>query len=182
MGKIGFILAILLLSQVATATAEPSDTVKYLMHEPVTMLDYGIHLIGKSIHSENGFAVGAHYDWDQNRIIISRNKYLVGEINTQDRESLKVQCKDIIKKTREYLAIDSSTGKPVLNFKNSSVANYFTHEGYANKNQPESLGEEIDKITVLTSTVWWTNPDIGSLSCRGPLVGTEIFCDDNDKK
>ena len=66
--------------------AEPSNTVAYLMSEPVTLFDQGLRGLGESINNslrieefpeliDGKFNAGGKYDWDANKIIIWGTAY-----------------------------------------------------------------------------------------------------------
>jgi hypothetical protein len=49
----------------------------------------------------------------------------------------------------------------------------FFHAGFRSGDQPEKLGEYLDSITEIRLIAVYTQPEVGSLDCTAPLLGSK---------
>ena len=113
--------------------AEPSAPVRYLMDEPVSMLEWGMFRLSealtndkeptyhciKQILKEHHLCIVAPYvrvlyNWDSNRLQIGIS--IEEELRHPKPNSKEVQkevCKLIIKELKEYFLVNFETGKPI---------------------------------------------------------------------
>jgi len=133
------ILSILLLG--TFAIAEPSKAFKYLMNEPVSMLDFGIYRLEHELRtnkpkleiannkyiSSSNFIV--HYNWNSNKIKVGGNI----ELSIKDKIIAKDICKNYIKELKQTI-------KFIFLINHDD---YFVHSGYTNNKKPENLIQEI---------------------------------------
>ena len=64
---------------VESAQCEPSPTMRWLMGENVTLMDFGLYRLQEGLQSNktiegSGFIIAVGYDWDTNRINIGSHK------------------------------------------------------------------------------------------------------------
>jgi hypothetical protein len=138
----------------------PDETVKYLMQDSASMLDFGLLRLNIDLQNEN---LGrAFYDWDENRIRIG---FFRPDKTTS--ENAEKECAEWVKAVRVAAFIDLETGKPFL--ENSMLSDYFTHSGFARANPLADLTGKIDSIIVLRCNFWGLNP---AVIVDAPLMGT----------
>ena len=115
------IVVFLIMASVQTGRGEPTPTIRYLMNEPVSMLDYGIKWLEDSLIEEWNFdvlevdpGISVKYDWDTNRIRI-KYIYLSPSPNYQYPEKLiKEKMEKVVHLIKSVVfGIDPSTGKPM---------------------------------------------------------------------
>ena len=91
--------------------AEPDSTIKYLIDEPVSMLDYGIARMERMIPPPVNGNVSVSYSWEENRIIIS--VYFIPHRQDpynppyKDKEEAKNKIKEYLKKLKIFLKTTS---------------------------------------------------------------------------
>jgi hypothetical protein len=159
-----------------TSQAEPTANMQYLMNEPVSMMDWGLLNIDKSIESNGGLKKYGNtitsYDWDKNRILI-----IVSSIGASSKEQAKEWCRDIVSFIRGFLGVDEKNGKPVFKNNQSFLYRYFTHEGFKRNAEPKELGKELDNITTIQATIFFDGSST-PVKCEAPLLGTSIMFED----
>jgi hypothetical protein len=140
--------------------AEPTSTIKYLMAEPVSMLDYGIQKVNEDLQNHaNALKVEgespilkARYSWESNKIQIEI-KYFFDSPGSQTNKLSENTVKANIEKAVRYiksrfLLVSPDTGAPTVMFKEDvPFSRYFEHEGYKNPLQPERLGFKLIQNT-----------------------------------
>lgn len=171
------ILSILFL--VNTSYAQPTPNIQYLMHESVSMFDWGIYRINEKlknweeskgligISSSIAVAPEAFYDWSSNRIIIYVKVFPV-----KSQEEAKELCRGIVRSIKSVLYINPDDGKP-YGEAGLALDSFFSHSGFLNKSEPEGLYKELDSITVIKVEVMV--PTKGWVKCEAPLLGTKIM-------
>jgi len=175
------ITRVVLLSLLAVwrpALAELTPTVRYLMTEPVSLLDWGIHrldknLEGATVEGEKLF-VFVGYDRDANRINLSAQPR---ERRTRSLADAKTMCKETIGYLRWRLGVVRETGK-ALGGDHSGLRDFFSHEGYRMKDEPGNLAGELDAITELSALFFGVRPDNQRqklVKCRGRLMSSEVL-------
>jgi len=160
------------------AIAEPNATLRYLMKEPVTMLEWGFmqlrkDLDGLDVPEVGNIEVKVGLDWDKSQIKIFGHSFKRADNSKQ----VKKWCANTIHILRARLGLDVETGEPLIRGK-SVLALYFSHDGYASRNQPKSLGQELDNITVLEGSFLWFQQGkegVQEIRCQAPLLGTEVM-------
>ena len=163
-------------------SADPSTTTRHLMREQASLLDFGLYKLEeffKDLFARDPYVNPAvDYDLDSNRI----NIYVwnTGPNRFKTRMETKKWCNDTICKIRTLLAVDCSTLKSLIPTGNSTIYQYFSHEGYIPKNEPSNLGSELDKIVLLAVGAYWGNEKNSKNSkfirCEVTLLGSEIMC------
>ncbi len=144
--------------------AEPANAVKYLINEPVSMLDLALFKMRFNIDSftNNKFPISFHdvtvvsrYDWETNRITITisidieKDKYDVYEIQ-------KSVENHFINRLRASIVV----GYPM----------YFNHEGFQSKSRPDNLIQNLINITdILIDFCDIKDPFNPFLQCKSPL-------------
>lgn len=119
--------------------AEPDSTIKYLIDEPVSMLDYGIARMERMIPPPVNGNVSVSYSWEENRIIISVDfiPHRQDPYNPpyKDKEEAKNKIKEYLKKLKIFLKTTSFNEV------------YFNHAGYRSPNEPKDLDSKLKNIT-----------------------------------
>jgi hypothetical protein len=138
------------------------------------MLQLREHLrrLGAEIQSKNPklstLALGASYNWDENRINIGG--ILVG---LENRNFDVDECRALIREIREDAGYDTSNSRlsdflDIIGIGSTIYSDYFRHIGYRRTSEPKNLTQELDKI-------FRVEISLGKIKCNGPLVGSEIF-------
>ena len=191
MKKVTFTVLVLLVSVQAGRT-EPTPAVRYLMNEPVTLLDYGLIRLKEKIeedikddsiiHKKRPF-VSVDYDWYGNRIKF-KFTYIESETlkkakSQSELDEIKSKMEMVIHlvKSRVFL-VEPSTGKPML-AKNSSLVYFFSHVGFKSLNEPKNLASELDAITEIEVGYYFAAGQKG-IKCRSPLLSKDIFWSQED--
>ena len=168
------------------AVADPSATVMSLMNTPVSLFSLGlirveIHLRESLSFTEGRFllppsAVKHHYfsyvgfDWEKNQINIQA--YTFAE--EADEWNYEDECRQVLDQIRTEAGINPKTGKPAqeIQMQTSIFANYFSPNGYAQKNPPEQYEKTIDAMIHLR--FWTFNSNAAStnrgIDCEGRLI------------
>ncbi len=164
------ISALLFLFSIPLA-AEPGPTARWLMDEPATMMDLGTSKLEAVLLNRMKVAsVSVAYDWDANRIRIT----YVETVNGENAANKKQMCAKRVRILRQFLGINSRTGKAVLPNSTSNLARYFGHSGFAPSNMPKNLWQRLDQITEF-KVVIASHPGEKDLRCQAPLLGTKIL-------
>ena len=162
-----------------TVLSEPTPTIKYLMNEPVSMLDWGIYNMAQRLrplqeHKDVG-DVSVDYVWKKNRILITAH-YKYDARSKSEKES-KRRCEELVNSIKRHFRVDPKTGKGVLLDRRSSLGFLFGHAGYRGSNQPKNLYQELEKLVHIE--VWnnWegTAGSSGNVVCTSPLMGTQVY-------
>ena len=173
MAKPLILSVLIILLFVPSVNAEPTNTIKYLMNEPVSMLDWGIKCLNENLkvnpYSSHPLQINkifpdarAFYNWDLNRITITLT-YFDPDNSIPDMEEDKL--KKIVKEKTNIFK---------LRVKNL-LLNCFTHSGYQSQNHPVNLTEEIQKVVSIESSVTLLKTKRNSLRGKSPLMSSEIF-------
>ncbi|MBW2177142.1 MAG: hypothetical protein JRD49_00250 [Deltaproteobacteria bacterium] len=155
--------------------AEPSASVKYLMQEHVSMLDWGLEKIEENLYRNrevltqnegNLFepepVIRVAYTWEENRIQIF----------------VALNMGENVKKTPQRMAATRSHVVFVVAYLRGRLTMmpydaFFRHKGFRSKESPENLNSELVKITDIHITVRDHQGNILS-RCKALLSGNEI--------
>ncbi len=160
------------------AIAEPNAAVRFLIKEPVTMLEWGFmqlrkDLDGLDVPDVGKVNVSVSLDWDKSQIkIFARSKVK----HSGDSKQIKKWCANTIHILRARLGLDVEMGKPLMG-EDSFLGSYFHHDGYVLKERPKLLDKKLDSITVLVVSILLLQKGKGvqSILCQAPLLGTEVM-------
>ena len=155
--------------------AEPSQSIQFLMREPVTMMDWGLRNIEDYLYRQRDLLVQADkrlfesdpilavtYDWEQNAIQVGITLRVAPQVQLTSRElaNIRSHLEWIVKYLRGSL-----TMKPFDSF--------FRHRGFRNQDSPQNLGAKLAGQTELLIRVRDADANILS-QCQGGLTGSEI--------
>ncbi len=180
-----YIMIFFLLGWVHPVQAEPNPSARFLMNEPVSLLDFGIYKLEKdikglqkdlTIHYTDPFDISVDYKWDENRIVI---QLTYGYEGNPPRKTLQVGIKNVFRLVKSFLGVNPK-GEVYHKRGNSKVADYFSHKGYIVKNRPKVLEKEIDKMIEVRVTYSVQNYS-RIFECKNMLVGSsidELVCTD----
>lgn len=161
--RIGLLAAAVVAGLSGQAQAGPDATTKWLMNDPVSMLDLGILKIEQSLRNPNrsNRPYGSvRYDWDKNRIVI----YYAGYFPTTDDP--EEHCAGWFTSVRSIGGVDAS-GNPLINGR-TSFSFMFEHAGFNRSDVPENLFTELDKLFELEC---WHKFDGTNFRATAPFVG-----------
>ncbi|WP_415906389.1 hypothetical protein ACMXYX_01090 [Neptuniibacter sp. QD72_48] len=157
------IVLIVCLSTSLVSNAEPDSTARYLINEPLSMLEWGIYRIQKKLdedrlfphHSVSPSYKVVEYDWDRNEILIRANIYPSHEHVTE--EGINSICQRVHSLLRASFHWHKSDDVRSWD----GIASYFNHTGYVNTRRPKSFQRDIESNTAFKVTVYTNNPDEG---------------------
>lgn len=110
------------------AHSGPDEVTESLMHEYVSLLDWGVFNMNRQLDGKEGRpGAWVYFDFDSNTITIESYNRL-GEIG-QNARKLQENCRTWIEQVRRFGGIDPASGKPNLGSV-SYYADQFTHSGY----------------------------------------------------
>lgn len=179
------LLSIVLLGLVSISHAEPSPSVRYLMNEPVTLFDWGIlrlyeYLDEYTTHylktnSVQDVYSTVSYDPLQNNIIISLVVTRHTEQANESPASVRSSSSDICKTITQTLRREFLTDRERHVRRSSGLYRFFSHIGFKGKDEPIDSFDEIEKITVISVSVY-SDKDPGRLILlsESPLMGKDI--------
>lgn len=166
------VLCLISLGTPLSCVAEPTNTIQFLMKEPVSMLDWGINNIEdhlyrqRSLFLENEKLVfepepnlSVVYDWELNQIRLSLGLRTPKPVKRtpQVLEEVKNHVIWIIKYLRGSLTMNPYDA-------------FFRHKGFRNKESPQNLEAELTGMTVLLIEVRDAKSNLLS-RCRANLSG-----------
>jgi hypothetical protein len=183
MEKIIYLVLFTLLS--SSSNAEPSSTIRYLINEPMSMLDWGLYRIQLDLNrirsltpspeSESPSDHEVRYDWDENRIEISANIY------PSHQYVMDTGIDDICRDAFWLLKSLFDWNREPIFRATDGVAGFFEHTDYLDKAEPPSKQRDIEVITFFKVTVITNNPNEGikgmykkKLSCFGRYLDKDI--------
>jgi hypothetical protein len=175
--KHNFLIAIILITTSAICIAEPDTTMRYLIDEPMSMLDFGLYKLNNKLKiafPKN--QITAMYLWDENRIILNFGILLKDEELKSENEA-KTESEQFITKIRWLFGIDPKTGRISKLRPYSGLDTYFEHSGYTVKTEPKDLNKKLFNITKITGVAGYrdSNGKRKSLIVRADLLGSEIY-------
>jgi len=167
--RCALIIVIILLIFASPCKAEPDSTIRYLMNEPVSLLDIGIDrfnlYLGYSLGTGEGqpdsfrrSPVSVSYRWEANKLRLNRILFFNKKI---DVDTLKNECKEEIELIR-----------CMVNY--GLLESCFTHLGLATKNEPDNLVRNLEKIIEIRIKVINSDTKKG-IECIAPLLGKDIY-------
>jgi len=168
------ILPVILIFFSAVVSSEPNSTLRYLYKQPVNLLDFGIYKLERKLTDLHISNVGTleimvTADWDNSKIRI------LGRANVRAKNSTQAKswCTSSIQRIREQLGVNTQTGEPWAR-DTTSIPFYFAHDGLTSKNEPKSLGSDIEKITVIES--YYAIEDSAEyVECEANLLGNKVM-------
>lgn len=176
-GRMTLIILTLLWSTNCLAE-NPAATAKYLMNQPVSMLDLGIMRMNMQLEQFPGLrndTVRAKFDQNTKRIVIhvgNSSLESVGPSGVTSMEDMAAtRCYHLFYMVRMDLGV-GLTGAPYLSG-HSVAANLFLSAGDGRKDQPKHLLREIDRLIDIRARVNYRN-ERPPVVCWGPLVGGEV--------
>ena len=162
--------------------AEPSSAMKFLMDDPVSMLDWGIFHLERSLEKRmHGLdhlpddtwsqSASVNYDWEKNRLTIEIGYTLwtdasLHRIKKPREAGFREAIATVVNSVQEHLwvshAIDPIFPERVRRQHHDFSAlssMYFSHRGFEKKKEPENLAKEMDQITEIWVTVKYPGSD-----------------------
>jgi hypothetical protein len=177
-------LCLALVASHVTSFAEPTPTIRHLMDESVSLLDWGLVRLGDAVQhrlepllAAPGF-VSARYDWNTNRIGIEVFSPLQ---RFKDGEEARSWCRLALSEVRTAMSVNPATGAP---FEGGHSYAYlcFVHQGYQSGAEPADLAEQLDDLIDVVITVPSGADNKMYLRCKAPLIGTEILFGEVDRE
>lgn len=179
------VLFAVLLGLVSISHAEPSPSVRYLMNEPVTLFDWGIvrlyeYLDEYTTHylktsSVQDIYSTVSYDSPGNNIIISVVVTRHTGQGNESPDSVRLSSREICKTITQTLRREFLTDSDGRVRRSSGIYRFFGHIGFRGKDEPIGCYDEIEKITVISVSVY-SEKDPGRLilHSESPLMGKAI--------
>jgi hypothetical protein len=186
--KFAAVFAVVLgLTSTNTTRAEPGPVVNWLMNEPISLFDLGMHRLSNAVRywqkkvteekpdywvQEFGglpnYSVA--YDWDLNRIFIRAQ---VGTIHDNAKEACRNLVTDAL--MQAYIGPDIlgdfEMFAPGSEGGYSRFASFFSHYAYRTGSEPEEYRSRLDNIIILEATVTDLRSGADPVKCFRPLIG-----------
>lgn len=162
-------IIIFILSAGISVSAEPSNTVKWLMNEPLTLFDYGLIKMEERLNDDkclfDSCTTEIDYNWNDNQIEIVRNIEMTKNVFKTTKENLKKVIRN------EVMGIS-------LKLVGDKLLNNFSHKGFAKKDLPSNLSDELSKIIEI-KVILNNYEDSYSLTCISKKNGGGISFEEN---
>lgn len=149
------------------ATADPDDNAKWLINDPLTMMDFGLYRMSLALSSEpNPTGGGVSYGWNDNKIIISES------VPAGTLESIEANCSIWVAEVRALAGISGETGLPYFGGI-SRFSSMFAHIGFDRTQAPADLHKAIDRMIEIECGGMSRAEDnaITYMTVRAPLIG-----------
>ena len=172
------VLFLFLTALASDAGADPDESAKFLMNEPVSLLDLGVYKLEKdlkgfrkdlSVHHALPFDIAVNYDWGVNKIVI---QLTYGYEGNPPPKTIRNGVRNVFKKIRSFLGVDPE-GKVYHKRGFSKAADYFSHQGYVMKNRPPALEKNIDRMTEFKA-IFSVQNFSRIFECRQMLTGSRV--------
>jgi hypothetical protein len=158
--------------------AEPSASVKYLMNQPVSAMDFGLYRLGQELSSDLGTNNGwsrvtatASYDWNRNRIVVTM---LSLAPNATTAATAKKYCRTVIDLARQDAGVSPVTGTVLPD--TATVASLFLPDSFPNTDQPENISDELLSIIEIRVTVRVIDVKVKNIAqCEGKLLSADTL-------
>ena len=165
----------LLLSFVGICHAEKTNTIKYLVNEPLTLLDLGLYRLNRLVNEDPYGRANVTFDWENNKITIHItilehfvNKSIKNMQNEKEAYAFAIR---MINSLRTKLGVNSQTGE-INSGNNTRLENCFRPiHGGKKKNEPESLKEDLFEMVEISVIFQGKNV---TMKGKAPLKGTGI--------
>ena len=174
-----YYLAFLAVSLVtAGVAAEPGKYTRWLISDPATMMDLGMHRLRKYFSGDqwDGVSTQAIYDYEADKIILS-STYFEAFL---DLAETKEVCRDYLAQVRQAAGLRED-GTPLIGT-SSLFSKMFMHTGFSNMNMPENLPKEVDKLIRVRRVAAYKTGDPegvpGLLTCSAELVSGGVMYSD----
>ncbi len=174
------LLVLMILMTPFNTFAEPNSSIKYLMTDKVSMLDWGLYKLENSLKGLDSKVLGltdhpswcVEYDWDKNTIKITCSVYMEDNISINQ----KATCLSVIKNIK----ILYGSGY-------SDISNFFQHNAFTKKDEPKTLVKDLQTMTTINVQIYVIKNDTlrckKECSCTSRLMEDEVFfLDIKDKK
>ena len=178
MMKIAILTVCLLAAGLQQVQAEPNESAKFLIHDAVSLMDFGIYKLENDIKGlrddltirfQPPHSSFVDYDWDANKIVIVLS---YGDPGNPPIKELKTEIRSVVATLKKNFGI-APTGEPFQAGGFSSVGDYFSHRGYTKKNTPPNLRREIDHLVEI-KIIFYVQNYSRYFECRNRLVGSSI--------
>ncbi|MBI2557353.1 MAG: hypothetical protein HYW13_08115, partial [Planctomycetes bacterium] len=140
MARTIFLLLVVYTCMISFAGAEPNTVTKYLLNEPVSLLDIGMHNLNTHLQNtkpEQADLVVADYNLNENLLKI-KIIYSVFDKEQESIETAKAWCVSKIKLIKAGLGY-MEDGRQIE--KGWSIDSFFTHHNYTSNSEPKNLKE-----------------------------------------
>lgn len=177
-------LTILTIALAAVVYGQPSSTVWYLMNDPVTMFDWGMSQLQHRSDSLDWPGLDlvdpavlptlatVDYDWGKSQLILQvvmHPRYRSFQKSTQ-----KEVCREVILRLKQHFGEGLSESE----MKTFGPGNAFYHHQFKKPDQPQTLAEDIDRISTLRVNLYTSTTDKApfqpSQSCSSDLRKKEV--------
>ena len=174
-----FAVAGAILGNMHAVHAEPNATAKFLMNDPVSVMDFGLYRMEqdlKNICSQDRCDLSVVYDANANRITVD-----LSDLNDdyKTRTAAAAACKVYVRRIRGQLCVDPNLGRPQTPHGRSCVPDFFRHvqAGFERGSVPKSLDIDIDNMVEIRGTVKITmqTGKFSTVKCQAPLIGKDTL-------
>ena len=163
----------ILVSFAGISHAEQTNTIKYLVNEPLTLLDLGLYRLNRLVNEDPYGSANVTFDWENNKITINitiLEHFVNTRVNMKNEKEAYAFAIRMINSLRTKLGVNSQTGE--INSGNTLLENCFRPvHGGKKKNEPESLKEDL--FDMVEISVIFRGGNV-RMKGKAPLKGTGI--------
>ena len=156
------LLTIFLILGATAVSAEPSSGISILMDRPMSLFDWGMYRMGKSLKEVDASAF-VLYDWDSNKIMVVSDEGIPDLVSSM--EEAKTNCNERFAKWDSHLAIRH--GKDMWSY--CEVCSMFAHTGYSFSKHDEAIKDLKERIYYQAKVGGW------SASVKGYICTRKVY-------
>ena len=163
----------ILLSFAGIAHAEQTNTIRYLVSEPLTLLDLGIYRLNRLVNEDPYGSANVTYDWENNKIIIHitiLEHFVHTRRDVNSKKEAYVLVSRMVNSLRTKLGVNYQTGEIDSGYTSLEKCFRPVHGG-KKKNEPESLKEDL--FDMIEISVYFQGSNV-TVKGKTPLKGTGI--------
>lgn len=158
------LLTISLILGATVSSAEPSSGISILMDRPMSLFDWGMYRMGKSLKEVDASAF-VLYDWDSNKIMVVSSEGISDSVSSM--EEAKTNCNKRFTKWDRQFSV--SAGKDMFSY--CRICNMFAHTGYSFSKHDEAIKDLKERVYYQAKVGGW-NASVKGYICTRKVYDT----------
>lgn len=131
------------------AQASPGEATSWLMENPASMMDLGLHRVEHWLESSvadmtdalgTDYYTATEYDWENDEINLSMSIWM----DEYSKDAATRACDAYVWRIRAYALVQPEKGTLRDGVNNSRLSDKFAHDGFARSNAPSDWKQKID--------------------------------------
>jgi hypothetical protein len=163
----------ILLSVAGISHAEQTNTIKYLVNEPLTLLDLGLYRLNRLVNEDPYGRANVTFDLETNKIIIHITiveHFVITRLNMRHEKEAHAFVSKMVSRLRTKLGVNDQTGE--ISSENTALEKCFRPvHGGKKENEPKSLKEDL--FSMVEISVSFSGRNV-VMKGKTPLKGTGI--------